>query len=220
MIAHPLRTLAQGAPQRIPPPPPERDLFPDSGIDEPFVPDVQEEKPLPPPEELLGPDFDSSDSESNPEGTVITGTVPIAKCEVIGSTVFDEEDFLPITERCLGKELSFSDLLDIRSQITKFYVDAGYQTSGAYIPPQVLEEGVVKIQVIEGQLEDIRITGNKRLKDSYIRQRINSKIANRPLNINELLEALQLLQLDPLLETINAELLAGTRPGTSLLINR
>ena len=64
MIAHPVRTLAQGAPQRIPPPPPERDLFPDSGIDEPFVPDVQEEKPLPPPEELLGPDFDSSDSES------------------------------------------------------------------------------------------------------------------------------------------------------------
>lgn len=220
VIAHPARTLAQALPVpngQQPIPPPERDLFPDSGLDEPFIPEVQEEQPLPPPEELLGPEGTSTPSEPDPSGSVITGTVPIAKCEVLGSTVFDEKDFFPITERCLGKELSFSDLLDIRSEITKFYVDAGYQTSGAYIPPQVLEDGIVKIQVIEGKIEEIRITGNKRLKDFYIRQRINSKTANRPLNINELLEALQLLQLDPLLETINAELLAGTRPGTSLL---
>jgi hemolysin activation/secretion protein len=37
------------------------------------------------------------------------------------------------------------------------------------------------------------------------------------LNQKRLLEALQLLQLNPLIQNISAELAAGTRPGTSVL---
>ncbi len=39
----------------------------------------------------------------------------------------------------------------------------------------------------------------------------------KPLNQNRLLEALQLLQLNPLIETISADLAAGTRPELSIL---
>jgi hemolysin activation/secretion protein len=201
--------------QTLPPPPRGRDLSPSNRPFESPLPDSIREDPLPPPAELLPPSEETEDPTPN---SVITGKVPIQECVVVGSTVFKAEDFLPITQRCQGQSLRFTDLLDIRSEITKLYVEKGYQTSGAYIPPQVLEDGVVTIQVIEGKIEDIRITGNKRLKPFYIRRQIESKIGrDRPLNINELLEALQLLQLDPLLDTINAELLAGTRPGTSLL---
>lgn len=196
------------------PPPRENDFSPSN---QPFnvpLPDATLES-LPPPSELLTPGNEVTEPSPN---SVITGQVAIKDCVVVGSTIFDASDFKAITQRCAGQSLSFSELLEIRSAITKFYVDAGYQTSGAYIPPQVLDDGIVKIQVIEGKLEEIRITGQKRLKPFYIRQRIQSKIGrDRPLNINQLLEALQLLQLDPLLDTINAELLAGTRPGTSLL---
>ena len=41
--------------------------------------------------------------------------------------------------------------------------------------------------------------------------------AGTPLNRNRLLEALQLLQLDPLIQSLAAELAAGTRPGESVL---
>ncbi len=200
------------------PPPPERDFSPSNPPFNSPLPESTRDPILPPPSDLLTPNEGSDATEPSPN-SVITGKVPIEQCEVIGSTVFQPSDFSDITQRCTGQSLSFSELLEVRSAITKFYVDAGYQTSGAYIPPQVLENGVVKIQVIEGKIEEIRVTGNKRLKKFYIRQRIRSKIGkgDRPLNINQLLEALQLLQLDPLLKTINAELLAGTRPGTSLL---
>lgn len=42
-------------------------------------------------------------------------------------------------------------------------------------------------------------------------------VASTPLNQNRLLEGLQLLQLDPLIQSISADLQAGTRPGTSVL---
>ena len=136
--------------------------------------------------------------------------------EVVGSHVFSPEEFAAVTVPFTGREVSFAELLQARSAITQLYVSRGYVTSGAFIPPQTLEGGVVKIEVIEGSLEDINITGTRRLQPSYIRSRIRLATST-PLNVPRLLEGLQLLQLDPLIESISADLQAGTRPGTSLL---
>ncbi|MCU0568693.1 MAG: ShlB/FhaC/HecB family hemolysin secretion/activation protein, partial [Oculatellaceae cyanobacterium Prado106] len=124
--------------------------------------------------------------------------------------------FEEVTRGFTGRSISFSELLQARSAITQLYVDNGYVTSGAFIPPQTLEGGVVKIQVVEGTLEDINVTGTRRLRPSYISSRIRLA-ATTPLNVPRLLEGLQLLQLDPLIENISADLQAGARPGTSLL---
>jgi len=89
-------------------------------------------------------------------------------------------------------------------------------TSAAVLPPQTLLDGIVKIQVIEGSVESINVVGTRRLNPNYIRSRI--QIATRtPLNVAALLDQLRLLQLDPLIGTISADLQAGTRPGTSIL---
>ncbi|HEY9606003.1 MAG TPA: ShlB/FhaC/HecB family hemolysin secretion/activation protein [Allocoleopsis sp.] len=60
------------------------------------------------------------------------------------------------------------------------------------------------------------LTGNRPLNLDYIRSRL--ELGGRtPLNLNRLLEAVQLLQLDPLIETISTEISKGTRTGTSIL---
>ena len=91
-------------------------------------------------------------------------------------------------------------------------MERNYITSGAFIPEQDIEEGIVEIQVVEGKLEDIQITGNHRLNPNYVIRRLELAGA-APLNTEHLLEGLQLLQLDPLIETIDAELSAGIEPG-------
>jgi hemolysin activation/secretion protein len=60
------------------------------------------------------------------------------------------------------------------------------------------------------------ITGNRPLNLDYVRSRLELGGAT-PLNLNRLLEAVQLLQLDPLIETISTEISKGTRTGTSIL---
>ncbi len=172
--------------------------------------------PLPPPEELLPPETPAPEEVPEAVPGEVPNTVLVKRFRIEGSTVFSAEELARATAPFEGRNLSFAELLQVRSVITQLYVDQGYVTSGAYIPPQTMEEGVVTIQVVEGSLEDINVSGTRRLRPGYIRSRL-AIAASTPLNTNRLLEGLRLLQLNPLVQTIAADLQAGTRPGTSLL---
>ncbi len=75
----------------------------------------------------------------------------------------------------------------------------------------------MEIQVIEGELAEIKVISPAgRLHPDYVRSRLILG-ATKPLNINHLQEALQLLQLDPLISGISATLSAGSQPGLSIL---
>ncbi|WP_052754360.1 ShlB/FhaC/HecB family hemolysin secretion/activation protein [Calothrix sp. 336/3] len=140
----------------------------------------------------------------------------VNQIEVVGSTIFQAADFQPITSNFVGREVTFAELMQVKDAITKLYTDKGYVTTGALITPQTLEAGVVKIQVVEGSLEDIKISGTKRLRDEYIRSRLRLA-AKTPLNVPRLLDNLQMLKLDPQIKNISAELQTGVRPGTNSL---
>jgi hemolysin activation/secretion protein len=149
-------------------------------------------------------------------------TIRVTGFNVVGSTIFSAQDLNAAITKAIGdipptgRLLSLNDLFQVRSAITDLYVSKGYITSGAFIPPQKLTEGVVEIRVLEGSLEDIRVTGTNKLKPGYVSSRLGLA-TKAPLSRDRLLEALQLLQLNPLIASISAELSAGTRPGTSLL---
>jgi len=140
----------------------------------------------------------------------------VERFEVEGSTIFSPEEFAQILAPYTKKPISFAELFQARSAVTQLYIERGYITSGALIPPQTLGGGVVKIQVVEGSLEAINITGTKKLDPSYIRDRITIR-TGKPLNQQQLLSALQLLQLNPLIQNLSAELTTGSRPGTNIL---
>lgn len=170
---------------------------------------------LPPPEQLLPPSTTPSVPFATPPSES-PQTISVERFEVIGSTVFSRKDFAKITKPYTNRPITLAELFQLRGEITKLYVEKGYITSGAYIPPQKLTAGVVEIRVVEGELEDIRVRGVRRLNPGYVRSRL--KIAtHKPLNRDRLLEALQLLQLNPLIQNLKAELSAGSRPGVSLL---
>jgi hemolysin activation/secretion protein len=140
----------------------------------------------------------------------------VNQIEVLGNTVLQAE-IANIVQPFENREVTFEELIELRSTITQLYIDNGYVTSGAFLPNnQDLTSGVVQIQVVEGELEQINISGLTRLQDGYVRSRLNLA-ATRPLSRQRLEEALQLLQLDPLLEQVNAELTAGSSPGRNAL---
>ena len=140
--------------------------------------------------------------------------IEVKKIEVLGNSIFETE-INQLTKKFTGKLTTLSELYQLRSSISKLYVDNGYVNSGAYIPPQKLQDGVVKIEILEGGIETIEVTGNKRLSDRYIASRLKS--IPTPINTEKLLEQLQLLRLDPLIENVSAELSAGLTPGMSRL---
>ena len=140
----------------------------------------------------------------------------VKKFQVVGSSVFSTRELNKAIKSYRNRPLTLPELFQARSIITKLYTDQGYVNSGAYIPPQELNDGTVKIAVLEGKLEGINVSGTKHLSKKYISSRIENA-ASTPVNVDSLLAALQLLRLDPLIENVSAELSAGIRPGTSLL---
>ncbi|MEO0969414.1 MAG: ShlB/FhaC/HecB family hemolysin secretion/activation protein [Cyanobacteria bacterium J06639_18] len=146
-------------------------------------------------------------------------TVTVKKFHVVGSTVFSDKHLEKFLKPCINKPLSFPELLQIRSAITQLYIDKGYVTTGAFIPDaQELPttDAVVTIQVIEGRIEDIKINGTKRLNRNYVRSRLRLGTST-PLHRKKLLNALKLLQINPLIDSISAELRAGLESGTNVL---
>lgn len=172
---------------------------------------------LPPPEELLQSPSENPSGAIPEEGTgSVPGSIDVERFEILGSNVFKQERFDNLLGDYADRSVSFAELLQARSAITDFYKDEGYITSGAFIPPQRLSDGVVQIQVVEGQLEEINVEGTSHLNSNYVRSRLGVATSGA-LNVNKLLTGLQMLQLDPLIETLSAELSAGSRPGTSVL---
>ncbi|BDI19920.1 hypothetical protein ANSO36C_57220 [Nostoc cf. commune SO-36] len=172
-------------------------------------------QPLPPPAELLPPSAPTSIPEETLPGN-FPQTIVVQRFEVVGSTVFSPEQLAQATAEFTKRPISLAEVYQARSKITDLYVKNGYITSGAYIPPQTIRSGVLKIQVVEGRLEGIQITGTRRLNPNYVRSRL-AIATSAPLNRQRLLEALQLLQLNPLIENVTAELSAGSQTGASLL---
>lgn len=187
-----------------------------SGVLEPIrpslppLPATPPETPTPPPPLLPPPETPQTPPPQ------LGVTVKVKRVEVLGSTVFSPAELEAAVAPFIGKDATFEELLAIRTAITKLYTDKGYTTSGAFLPPQDVTDGVVEVQVVEGAIEKIEIQGLSRLRTNYVRSRIGLT-TKPPVNLGRLEEALQLLQLDSQISTVQAELSAGTAPGLSVL---
>jgi len=157
-----------------------------------------------------------AESEFRPD---LVGTIRVDRFEFEGNTAFSDRELAEITKPFAGREITFAELIAAEAAVTQKYVAAGYINSGAVIPANQTfsrQGAVVKIQIVEGGLDEIQITGNRRLNSNYLRSRLEIA-TRRPLNRDRLLQALQILQLDPLIANISAELQAGSRPENSRL---
>ena len=194
----------------------------------PDIPDPVEEslpgsseslEPLP---ELPSDPEDPVELEEESPPTPAPEAVPpvsfwVEAIQVEGNTIFHTEIDALVSE-LEGREVTLEELLALRTDITNLYVEAGYISSGAFVPTnQVLDDGVVQIQVLEGAVEQIQINGLGHLREEYVRDRL-IRATKPPLNVRQLEEALQLLQVDPLLQSVDAELTAGSGPGRNVLI--
>lgn len=163
--------------------------------------------------------LEHSAPEASNRQTTLSPDIPesfieVMAVDVLGSTIFSEGELQDVVAPFVGQSLTFEQMLDIRKAITDLYTENGYLTSGAYLPPQEVTAGRIQIQVIEGNLEAVEIQGLKRVKPSYVRQRLN---VPSPLNVDQLEQQLQVLKNNDLFESVQAELQTGNSAYQSRL---
>lgn len=146
--------------------------------------------------------------------------ISIKRIDIVGSTILTPNQIDQLTSPLIGKSATISQISEIADKITKIYQENNFITSRAFLPPQDIKDGVVKIQVLEGKIEriDIGRAGkvDGRLNDNYIRDRI-ALGATHPLNFTNIEEKLQLLRADPLVADIKANLISGSTPDQNIV---
>lgn len=148
------------------------------------------------------------------ESLLAEGRITITAFRFEGNRALDDALLRTITAPYLGPERGYSDLLEARDRVTRKYIDAGYISSGARLPPQDFAGGVVVLEIVEGGLDAIAVETDGRLRDRYLRSRVDAEGA---LDIHDLQKRLALLQNDPRVERVTAELVPGADAGSSLL---
>ena len=168
---------------------------------------IEPRETLPPLEDLIDTPQIPRDIEQGDPGIVFE----VKGFNIEGNTAFSDLEIQELLTEYLNSNVSFADLLQVETIITEKYRNAGYINSGAVVPVQNVIDGVITVQVIEGTIERLSVQVEEgRLSEKYISSRLQ-RGTKTPFNLNELQEALQLLQLNPLVENLNAELAVGSR---------
>jgi hemolysin activation/secretion protein len=178
------------------------------------IPALPEIAPAPPPQP--GPEL--------PPGPVQPAPTPLSKAprfvlrdvKIEGNTVLDEPAIREIVAPYLGKPVSIADLEEIRRQFTLLYINRGFINSGATIPDQNVENGVVTFRFVEGRVTDIEVTGTEHFDPEYFRSRL-AQAATSPFNVENMQQEQQILLQDPLVKRLNIELQPGLVPGEARL---
>lgn len=134
----------------------------------------------------------------------------------VGNTVIDEAALHAIAKPFIGQAVTVGDLEELRQKVSQFYLEQGYVNSGAVLPEQTFEQGVITMQIIEGKLSEVRVQGTEWLESSYVSDRLYDD-EDDVLNVNTLRENFQMLLLDPLIEQMNGSLLPSSQRGESIL---
>lgn len=137
----------------------------------------------------------------------------LEKIEINDSEVITKEELTAITSKYEGKEITISVLYDIVNEINALYSDKGYLVCRAFLPEQAIENGIVKIVLIEGKTGSLFIEGNKTTRSGYIKDRLpltEGKVANT----QELNRALVWFNGTNSIQ-LQTEIQAGTEPGTT-----
>src|SRR6516164_5685179 len=133
-----------------------------------------------------------------------------------GNTVLDQQAIRDVVSPYLGKPVSIADLEEIRRRFTLLYIDRGFINSGATIPDQNVENGIVTFRFVEGRVTDIEVTGTEHFDPEYFRSRL-ALAATSPFNVENMQQEQQVLLQDPLVKRLNIELQPGLVPGEARL---
>lgn len=121
---------------------------------------------------------------SQPTDSTIERIV-IKKVEFPPSQIFSEEDLQTLAAPLLEQTVTMEDIQKVVNGITRCYILGNYATSKAYLPPQDISNGVLKIGLFEGTVGKIEIKNNRWTKKGYIDSRISLE-EGELFNIEEL----------------------------------
>jgi len=131
-----------------------------------------------------------------------------------GNTLFEDSELEELVQLGEGMDVTLGILNLLAQEITSFYGQAGYILTEAFIPEQEVVDGVVRIQILEGKIGDIEVTGQQKFDGQDLVDRLKPVQEEQVLRESTLEKSLLELN-DALGLYVKAVLKPGKILGTS-----
>jgi len=129
----------------------------------------------------------------------------------------DYEDIREIVSAYENRDLSFADIQEIASKITKLYRANGYFVARAYIPEQNIlkENNNLKFSIIEGEYGEFELRNHSLVKDSILQANLDNIKSKNIISTNTLERAMLIINDTPGATVTKAEVKPGKEVGSS-----
>ena len=136
----------------------------------------------PPPRRVVEPEIPETEKPLAPDEARKIKFI-LSAVVIEGATVYAHKGLIPLYEKMLAREVTLADIYDVANEITEKYQKDGYILSHAFVPPQKVQFGIVRIQVIEGFVDRVIIRGEVKGGHETIGALAEKITRERPLSL-------------------------------------
>lgn len=133
---------------------------------------------------------------------------------ILGNSVLPRADIETLLYSNLGPGKTLDDVEVARAALEKIYRDRGYGTVFVDIPEQQVDEGIVRLQVTEGTIARVRVTGAKYFSNRAIRAAVPAAQPGAVPHLPTVQQQLTALNAQTTDRNVVPVMKAGPRPGT------
>ena len=160
--------------------------------DIPTIDDINKSQPkLPVEKEILPSDqleFDQSQKLEKKAGEILK--ILVTDFEFDGNLYYSNEELKEVIKEAINTELGYDQLIDVTRAISNHYRASGFLAT-AFLPPQDINNGVIKVKITEAMLGTIIFEINEGKKINLPKENIRLKLLykieeNGVLNIDQL----------------------------------
>ncbi|MFZ1873121.1 MAG: ShlB/FhaC/HecB family hemolysin secretion/activation protein [Chania sp.] len=144
-------------------------------------------------------------------------TVKVNTFTLSGNTLFPNAVLLVQLQAYIGRELTLPQLYEAAQHITTYYQQRGYVLNRAYLPEQEIENGIVKIAILEAHYGEIKTENSSRLSDATLNRLIGRIVPDAAINAGKLQQTLLLLNDTPGVQA-RSTLLTSKKTGAADLL--
>jgi len=144
--------------------------------------------------------------------------IPVNRFEFSGNTKISNEALqAELAKSVIGKQLTLAELYEVAIKLTRFYQSQGYPLASVNVPVQRIVDGVVKLEVSEGRIGQVRVEGNRNYQLKVLQEQLSELAGGSVITSAQLERELLLLNDLPGI-TARVTVVPGAEPGTSDLV--
>lgn len=149
---------------------------------------------------------------------VLTGIALERLSTLPSPTQVSDDTLRAVADPLLGKQITVEDLRDLATEMEGEFRSAGYPYARVILPPQKVENGLVRFTVVEGWIEETAVVGPASTQKVQTELRLKHLDKTGPVRLDEIERTVALLQRVPGLSA-RVSIARGTGgPGTMKLV--